>query len=846
MAVHVNQVHKKVSVKEAFTCIINLHSFAQWLASYYGDTVFTDTFSAEQIDHQPKPEIKLLETEVSTVANITQTESGIVYHSPSESLTRQLYIDILLKEAGWIVGTAQTVAEYQLKYSSNGLDRADYVLFGSDGKALAVVEAKKTTVDGRDKGLNKAKRYADALEQEFGRRPIIFVSNGFEHYIWDDLNYPYREVQGFYSKEDLETLINRRLLETPLAEQAVNREIAGRAFQIEAIQRAKEALNSGRRDLLFIMATGSGKTRTAAALVDVLTKASKVKRILFLADRNALVKQAKDNFNNYLPQLTSVNLTKDKTSDQVRMVFSTYQTLINCIDTELEGDKRLFTIGYFDLVIFDEVHRSIYQKYKAIFNYFDAIRLGLTATPKAETQKDTYELFHLEPGNPTFAYELNTAVAEGFLTPPTAMIVPLKFPRQGIKYAELSEEDKQKYEEEFAAYADEMPDEIDSSALNDWLFNENTVNKVLQLLMDSGLKVNSGDTVGKSIIFAKNQSHARFIKDCFNKLYPHEKGHFLQVVTHSSDQPEKAIDDFKITEKKPQIVVSVDMLDTGIDVPDILNLVFFKAVKSSSKYWQMIGRGTRLRPDIFGLGQDKKTFYLFDYCGNIEFFGDHPEGIQPGETLSLTQRVFMLKMQLAATLEKFAADDELNEYRSTILDELHQEITKLSHDSFINRPHLRLIEAFSNRNYWNNLSEDKIRGIYKNLTPLLLNFNTDFDARRFDLLMYRLMDAFLNEENTLSKYITVVKNTASALLKQTSLPQVMAKKELLKTVLNDTFWQNTDVKGLEHVREEMRSIYKFIEKEDPVKRYTNFTDELTGEIEFRDILTPLNTFGSLS
>jgi type I restriction enzyme R subunit len=493
--------------------------------------------------------------------NITQTASGIEYHSPSEKLTRELYIDILLKEAGWIVGNADTKTEYKLKHSVNGSDRADYVLFGNDGKALAVVEAKRTEKDGRDKALGQAKRYADALEQEFGTRPIIFATNGFEHYIWDDLNYPYRPVQGFYSKDDLETLINRRIIEKPLVDQAVDVDIAGRYYQIEAIQRAKETLEKGNRDLLFIMATGSGKTRTAAALVDVLTRANKVKRILFLADRNPLVTQAKGNFNDYLPQLTSVNLGKDKNSDQVRMVFSTYQTMINCIDTEIKEDRRLFTCGYFDLVIFDEVHRSIYQKYKAIFNYFDAIRLGLTATPKAETHKDTYELFHLETGVPTFSYELNKAVDDNFLKPPKTLDIPLKFPREGIKYADLSEEDKLKYEETFADSEENIPDEINSSAVNEWLFNESTVNQMIQLLMDHGQKVNNGDTIGKTIIFAKNQSHARFILECFNKMYPHFRGDFMQIVTHSSDKPEEAIDLFKQSNKLPQIVVSVDMLD---------------------------------------------------------------------------------------------------------------------------------------------------------------------------------------------------------------------------------------------------------------------------------------------
>ncbi|RYF12138.1 MAG: DEAD/DEAH box helicase [Flavobacteriales bacterium] len=455
VAVHVSK--KKITFKDAYTCLINLHAFAQWLVSYYGDKLKSEPFDIKRIGTKVNQEVTEL-AEIKLEQVITESETGINYHSPSEQLTRELYIDLLLKEAGWDVGSIHTKSEYLLKHSENKSDRADYVLFGTDGKALAVVEAKKTKVDGRDKGLKQASRYADALEKEFGSRPILFASNGFEHYIWDDLNYPPRQVQGFYSKEDLETLINRRIIATPLADQAVDVNIAGRYYQIESIQRAKESLINYKRDLLFIMATGSGKTRTAAALVDVLTKTNHVKRILFLADRTPLVSQAKKAFNDYLPQLTSVNLTKDKTSDQVRMVFSTYQTMINCIDDEFVGDRRLFTSGYFDLVIFDEVHRSIYQKYKAIFNYFDAIRLGLTATPKAETHKDTYELFELETGVPTFSYELNKAVDDKYLVPPVALHVPLKFPREGIKYAELSEAERIKFEETFADNDDNVPD----------------------------------------------------------------------------------------------------------------------------------------------------------------------------------------------------------------------------------------------------------------------------------------------------------------------------------------------------------------------------------------------------
>lgn len=828
--------NKKVTTKDAYTCLINLHAFAQWLVSYYGDTVYKDPFKSSLIEEKIIQEVEQLTEIPLAPENLTVTSESVEYHSPSESLTRQLYIDILLKEAGWDINTGNMQFEYRLKFSADGADRADYVLFGNDGKALAVVEAKKTTVDGRDKGLGKGKRYADALEKEFGQRPVIFISNGFDHHIWDDLNYPYRQVYGFYSKEDLETLINRRILAKPLADQPVNKNIAGRYYQIEAIQRAKEALNNHRRDLLFIMATGSGKTRTAAALVDVLTKTNKVKRILFLADRTPLVIQAKNAFNDYLPQLTSVNLTKDKTSEQVRMVFSTYQTMINQIDEEFVGPRKLFTAGYFDLVIFDEVHRSIYQKYQAIFHYFDAIRLGLTATPKSETDRDTYNLFKLEPGVPTFNYELERAIQDTFLTEPKAYSVPLKFPRQGIKYAELSDEDKIKYEETFAESDTGMPDEIDNSALYQWLFNKDTVNKVLQILMDHGLHVNDGDTIGKTIIFAKNQNHARFIEQCFNEMYPQYRGHFLQVITHSTDKPEIAIDNFKQANKKPQIAVSVDMLDTGIDVPEILNLVFFKPVKSSAKYWQMIGRGTRLCADIFGRGKNKEHFYIFDYCGNFEFFGDNPNGVEPAAAYSLTQRVFLLKIQLAVTLERFVADDELNEYRTTLLNELQQEILILNRDSFVNRPHLRLIEAFAERNYWNSLTEDKIRDLNKTIVRLLVNSDPDFDARRFDIITYGLMKALLTDDKTIANFINTIKHAATDLLKQTTIPQVAAKKTLLQSLTTDTFWQNITVDRIEYIRQEIRAIFKFIEKGTQSKYYTDFVDVLTAGIETVNIL----------
>ncbi|WP_262711121.1 type I restriction-modification enzyme R subunit C-terminal domain-containing protein [Pedobacter frigidisoli] len=356
--------------------------------------------------------------------------------------------------------------------------------------------------------------------------------------------------------------------------------------------------------------------------------------------------------------------------------------------------------------------------------------------------------------------------------------------------------------------------------------------------MDTGLKVNNGDTIGKTIIFAKNQSHARFIETCFNKMYPSLKGKFLEVVTHSSDQPEETINLFKQANKLPQIVVSVDMLDTGIDVPEILNLVFFKPVRSSAKYWQMVGRGTRLCADVFDIGKDKKEFYIFDYCGNIEFFGDNPKGIEPGATISITQRIFQLKVKLAVSLESLIEDDELNEFRNQLLDELLAEVIRLDENSFVNRPYLRLIKAFSDRNYWNNLTEDKVRSLDKTITALIVNADPDFDAKKLDVISYRIMDYYLNEDKSIANLIQQVKTTSNELLKQTTIPHVAAKKDLLKKSLNDTFWQNIDLKALENFRIEIRELMKFLDKPKQPQVYTNFTDELTGQIEIHDILIP--------
>jgi len=545
-------------------------------------------------------------------------------HNYLETETRDYFIDLLLKESGWPLDQARD-REFEIAGMPNPQEKGfvDYVLWGDDGKPLGLVEAKRTRRDARV-GQQQAKLYADCLEREFGQRPAIFYSNGYEHWLWDDASYPPRRVQGFYKKAELELLIQRRASRKPLASAAINGDIVERYYQTRAIRRIAESFERDRdRKALLVMATGAGKTRTVIALCDLLMRANWAKRVLFLADRVALVKQAENAFKRHLPDSSPVNLISDRDGEG-RVFVSTYPTMMGLIDEAADGQRR-FGAGHFDLVIIDEAHRSVFQKYRAIFDYFDSLLVGLTATPKDEIDRNTYSLFDLETGVPTDAYSLEEAVRDGFLVPPKAVSVPLKFQREGIKYDELSEDEKDQWD---ALEWDEegaVPDRIDAGALNKWLFNTDTVDKVLAHLMTRGLTVAGRDRLGKTIVFAKNQDHAEFIAERFNANYPHYRGEFARAITFRTEYAQSLIDAFSTKERSPHIAISVDMLDTGIDIPEVVNLVFFKLVRSKTKFWQMLGRGTRLCPDLFEPGQDKDCFQLFDYCGNLEFFSQNPE-----------------------------------------------------------------------------------------------------------------------------------------------------------------------------------------------------------------------------
>ncbi len=779
-------------------------------------------------------EIDRLKAQIDAIKAENQAALGAVTFDESEAETRDLFIDVLLREAGWDPD-GERVREYKVQGmpSNNGSGYADYVLWGDNGLPLAVVEAKRTQQDPKA-GERQAELYADCLEKMTGQRPVIYYSNGYQTWLWDDRFYPPREVQGFADKDQLQLMVNRRQTRKDITKTPLNRDIVERYYQEEGIRRLMERLQEDRaRGSLLVMATGTGKTRVSIAAVDILMRANWVRRTLFLADRTALVRQAKAAFAAHLPHASLVNLVNEKETPESRIVFSTYHTMMNLIDeTKRDGGKR-FGSNAFDLIIIDEAHRSVYQKFKAIFDYFDSLLLGLTATPRSEVDRNTYHLFDLEDNVPSYAYELEQAVADEYLVPPRAVSVPLKFQRQGIKYDELSEDEKNDYE---ATFFDEetgqfLP-EIDAAALNAWLFNEDTVDKVLAQLMAHGLKIEGGDKLGKTILFAKNHAHAEFIAQRFNTHYPHLAGKFCRVIDNQVSYAQSLIDDFSLPEKDPFIAVSVDMLDTGIDVPEVVNLVFFKRVRSKTKFWQMLGRGTRLRPDLFGPGLDKQFFCVFDYCENLEFFQANPDGTREAPVQeSVKQKIFKRRLELAAALqENTELEDPEEKLKQTLLDQMHDIVTRINPDNFLARPHRHYLETFSQRERWNHLSPGDQLDVAERLSGLPWPDDDDEFARRFDLLTLNLQLAILETAPNLERYQTRIRELAQGLEEKRAIPAVNAEMALILDLQSDEYWQDVTLPMLEQVRCRLRDLIKFVDKAGPREKvYTDFEDEL-GEV----------------
>lgn len=773
-------------------------------------------------------------------------------HDYSEQETRSAYIDLLLREAGWELNPARNFeVEVQGMPNSQGVGFVDYVLWGDDGKPLMLVEAKRTNRSPAE-GQQQAKLYADCLEKQYGQRPVICYSNGYEHWIWDDLHYPPRQVQGFYKKAELELLALRRANRKPLDTVLINDKIAGRYYQTRAIRRVGEAFERDhQRKSLLVMATGAGKTRTVIALVDMLMRSNWVKRVLFLADRVALVNQAVNAFKTHLPDAAPVNLVTDKATEG-RVFVSTYPTMMGLIDEAQDGQRR-FGVGHFDLIVIDEAHRSVYQKYRAIFDYFDCLLVGLTATPKDDVDKNTYGLFDLESGVPTDAYSLDEAIADGHLVKPEPISVPLKFQREGIRYEDLSDEEKEEWES--LDWNDEgtVPDEVNAAEVNQWLFNQDTVDKVLEVLMTRGQRVAGGDRLGKTIIFAKNNDHADFIAKRFDANYPQYKGHFARVVTYKTEYAQSLIDDFSSKDKMPHIAISVDMLDTGIDVPEVVNLVFFKVVRSKTKFWQMVGRGTRLCPDLFGPGEDKRDFFIFDFCGNLEYFSQSPDFKEGAGGEPLSTRLFKARLELISELDKTLKagepeapyGDELTTaaVRASLAAALHERVALMNLDNFVVRPQRRYVEKYAAADAWEVLNQEARAELADKVANLpSAQEDNDEDAKRFDMLALRAQLAILQAAPEFASLREKIQTIAQELEGQMAIPAIKAEIVLIQAVASDDWWQDVTVPMLEQARRKLRALVKLLPKGKKKVVYTNFEDELgaLSTIELPQVTAGLN------
>lgn len=745
-----------------------------------------------------------------------------------EATTRELFIDADLLESGWAL-TETRDREYPVTGmpTAQGQGFVDYVLWGDDGLPLAVIEAKRSQRDPAV-GQQQAKLYADCLESMTGRRPVIFWSNGYQHWIWDDAaGYPPRRIAGFLTKDELELMVQRRRTRLPLKDAVVDKSIVERHYQTRAIRAVGESFEAKRRDALLVMATGSGKTRTVIALVDQMMKRGWVKRVLFLADRVALVNQAVSAFKAHLPSATTINLVDEKVPDG-RVFVSTYPTMMGLINATDGTGGRRFGPGYFDLIVIDEAHRSVYAKYKAIFDWFDAMLVGLTATPKDEIDRNTYSLFNLEAGVPTDAYSLDEAVAEGYLVPPVSVSVPLTFLRTGIHYDQLSDAEKDEWDSLDWGDDDRVPTDVNPEELNKWLFNADTVDKVLKHLMESGHKVAGGDRLGKTIIFAKNNAHAEFIRERFDAAYPEYAGHFARVVTYKTEYAQSLIDDFSVKEKAPHIAISVDMLDTGVDVPEVVNLVFFKLVRSVSKFWQMIGRGTRLCADLYGPGQDKTNFYVFDFCMNLEYFNQPGAGSEGSLQKSLAQRLFEARLALIAGLDLADADALADSLRDDTAKHLHQVVAGMNLDNFVVRPEREWVQKYADWEPWATLSLQQAGDVAAHVAGLPSAVrDDDEDAKRFDLVILKIQLAKLEGDHlTADRLRQQVQRIASSLLNQTTIPAIAEQQALLADVAEDEWWVDVTLPMLELARRRMRGLVRFIEKTKRAIVYTNFEDEI--------------------
>ena len=768
----------------------------------------------------------------------------------TEEQTRKQLIDSLLVDAGWILrkspedydphlGRPQALPEYPVNHqpTSSGLGYADYVLMGPNGKPIAVVEAKKTARSAED-GQAQVRLYADGIEKDTGQRPLMFYTNGHDIFFWNDKFYPPRRVWGFYDLDKLEYLLFQRINRKPLARIEIATRISGRDYQLECIRRVYESFEvEGRRKSLIVMATGTGKTRVAVSIIDGLMRANWIKRVLFLADRIELRNQALEAFREHLSSETPVVITGgNKYEQNARIYLATYKTMINAY--------HAFNVGFFDLIIADESHRSIYRYYRELFQYFDAFQIGLTATPVEFVNRNTFQFFELPGNDPTFHFPYEDAVNH---KPPYLVRYVVDdqstgFLQRGVKYDDFTEEQLQQLEEQ-----GEEPQSYDFERedVDKLIMNRDTNRQILQVLMEKGFRDETGTRPGKTIIFARNHKHALLLAEIFNELYPQYKGTMVQVIDSHIDRAEDLIGGFKGKKKEfadLDIAISVDMLDTGIDVPEVLNLVFAKPVYSKVKFWQMIGRGTRLCPKCQDLCKHKSQFMIFDPWRNFEFFEMKPDGMIPTEQRSLPERLFTARLELAQAAQGTPFADIMHQLLRADIDSLHEKSVSV-------RERWQAVERVKQDRFWEKLlnkpDAEAMQLLASEITPLMRwrNIVGEADALAFDNKVARLQLALLrgNPDQLEACQMEIISDVERL---RTNLTQVKPCIPLIEAVQKAAWWQDITLEKLEGLRLQLRDLMKYRRNEIGLKPKTiDVVDYLVeGRIRTPDFAEPMEAY----
>ena len=778
----------------------------------------------------PKAKVEVAPELCARYAERMRTTRFAVAHDRDENENKKLFLYASLREAGWPVVNRANIAlpgAAAVNCLLDSGDSVDYILYGRDNKPLAIIEQTATTqnlVEGRTKGIDKANQ----LAAKYGYKPVVYYTNGYYIYCIDQLGYPPRRVFNFHSIEELELLKLRRTLRQEITNPAIDDNITNRDYQKNAIRSVCKAFTAMRRRSLLVMATGTGKTRVSISCVDVLMKANWVKNVLFLADRTSLVRQAHKNFNKLLPNVTTSlytggSLNRDANA---RVIFSTYQTMINLVN----DDTREFGVGRFDLIIIDEAHRSIFKKYGALFNYFDALMIGLTATPRCEENKSTYDTFQLENGKPDFAYELEQAIQDKYLVGFSVEDKTTDKMRRGIRYDDLTEAEKASFEDAFADddSIDFTGTEIPGSKLGKAIINLGTIDAVLNDLMKNGLKIDGGDTLGKTIIFAASHIQAEKIVERFQKIYPQLGMDFCKLIDSHVEGNLTLIEQFEVRGGMPQIAVSVDMMDTGIDVPDVVNLLFFKQVRSKIKFLQMIGRGTRLSADLFGPGLDKQGFLIFDYYDNFRYFsttGTWSTVEGSGTTNNIIPQTVMLNRQRLGILMNLQQEKALCAFDAAYRDELKahfiSETRGLNNDDIAVQYNMAYVSKYRTAEIWDNLTDRQVAEIEEHILPLFSSEKTPVKVKSFDNLIYviekeyprrekegkdarKIRNGFKNVDSELTKRM-------NALLKLKTIPAIVEKTDLITAMLGGAYLlDHFSLERAEDARKALRNLMSYL------------------------------------